>query len=253
MSSNRLLLSSSITRQCPLKLNPLNHCHSRTIRTSTYTHNPPSLTNIENIETYRPGGFHPIHLHDTLANNRYHILHKLGYGGFSTVWLARDTAENKLVSLKILTAESSASCPDIEITQVLKASPKSLDHPGRQHILSVVDDFTVKGPNGSHLCLVSRVAGPSIADLSFCPGQVAGCRRLRGDVGRLFARQTAQAVGVLHGVGVVHGGLAYLPTQFVYGIWMRMLTCSRYQGFECTCQTYRCRHLVRRASLLNTR
>lgn len=244
MSSNRLLLSSSITRRCPLRLKPLNHCHSRTIQTRTYTYtytyNPPSLTNIEHIETYRPGGFHPIHLHDTLANNRYHILHKLGHGGFSTVWLARDAAENKLVSLKILTAESSASYADVEITQVLgkSLSTKSLDHPGARRILFALDHFTVKGPNGSHLCLVSQVAGPSIADLSYCPGQVAGCRRLRGDVARLFARQTAQAVGVLHGVGVVHGGLPYLPTHFGYGIWMRMLTCSRYKTLECTCQTH---------------
>ena len=37
-----------------------------------------------------------------------------------------------------------------------------------------------KAPNGAHLCLVSQVAGPSIADLSFCPGRSAGYRRLRG-------------------------------------------------------------------------
>lgn len=157
------------------------------------TYRPPSIDNIEQIEDYRIGGFHPVHLGDTFAD-----------GGFSTVWLARDKAQNQLVSLKILTAEASSSCPDIEIFQALKAN--TLNHPGARHILFVLDHFAVQGPNGSHLCLVSQVAGPSIADLSFSPGQVAGSRRLRGDIARSFARQTAQAVGFLHTAGFIHGG-----------------------------------------------
>jgi non-specific serine/threonine protein kinase len=43
------------------------------------------------IESYRPGGFHPIHPGDTLRNGRYTIFCKLGYGTFSTVWLAEDS------------------------------------------------------------------------------------------------------------------------------------------------------------------
>ena len=45
----------------------------------------------ENVLNYRPGGFHPIVLGDTLKDGRYKIHHKLGYGGFSTVWVARDS------------------------------------------------------------------------------------------------------------------------------------------------------------------
>lgn len=53
----------------------------------------------ENMSKYRPGGFHPIRLGDTLQDGRYQIYHKLGWGGFSTVWLARDnkyTAAQKI-------------------------------------------------------------------------------------------------------------------------------------------------------------
>ena len=39
---------------------------------------------------YRPGGFHPVHLGDTFKEGRYRVIHKLGHGGFSTIWLARD-------------------------------------------------------------------------------------------------------------------------------------------------------------------
>ena len=42
------------------------------------------------IEDYHPGGLHPIHIGDTFDGGRYKILRKLGYGSFSTVWLARD-------------------------------------------------------------------------------------------------------------------------------------------------------------------
>ena len=45
------------------------------------------LDHVEDIEKYRREGFHPIHLGDCLKGGRYYILHKLGCGGFSTVWL----------------------------------------------------------------------------------------------------------------------------------------------------------------------
>ena len=53
---------------------------------------PPSnsLHDQEKIARYRPGGFHPLSLGDTFKEGRYRVAHKLGWGGFSTVWLSRD-------------------------------------------------------------------------------------------------------------------------------------------------------------------
>lgn len=48
------------------------------------------LYNQERLSKYRPGGYHPVCLGDTFKNGRYEIQHKLGWGGFSTVWLAHD-------------------------------------------------------------------------------------------------------------------------------------------------------------------
>jgi len=44
----------------------------------------------EPLELYVPGGLHPVTLGDSLHQGRYSIRHKLGYGGYSTVWMARD-------------------------------------------------------------------------------------------------------------------------------------------------------------------
>ena len=44
----------------------------------------------EALEQYCPGGYHPIHLKDLLKDGQYEVLHKLGFGSFATVWLARD-------------------------------------------------------------------------------------------------------------------------------------------------------------------
>ncbi|KAK9247894.1 CMGC/SRPK protein kinase [Lipomyces tetrasporus] len=72
---------------------------------TTWLFQPSSLDNIEQIENYRKRGFHPVSIGENFARGRYRILHKLGFGGFSTVWLARDERNHRLVSLKIVTAE----------------------------------------------------------------------------------------------------------------------------------------------------
>jgi hypothetical protein len=36
---------------------------------------------VENIENYRPGGYHPVNIGDRLGG-QYKIIHKLGHGGF---------------------------------------------------------------------------------------------------------------------------------------------------------------------------
>ncbi|CAH0054480.1 unnamed protein product [Clonostachys solani] len=60
----------------------------------------------EPLYRYRPGGFHPVAIGDVLNHGRYKILHKLGWGGYSTTWAAKDQQDNQYVAVKIATSES---------------------------------------------------------------------------------------------------------------------------------------------------
>lgn len=66
------------------------------------------IIDTEEPEFYRKDGFHPIHIGDHLDGGRYRIVHKLGHGGFSVVWLAYDSLESIWVALKIVAASDSS-------------------------------------------------------------------------------------------------------------------------------------------------
>jgi len=170
-----------------------------------------NLDSIEDIELYRPGGLHPVSIGDVFADGRYKILHKLGYGGSSTVWLARDqrpqsSASDTLVALKILSAAESSrpkgEIADLIVPATLYAFASAYHNPARHNILAVMDHFKMHGPNGTHLCIISRFAGPSLLSMS----KLGWSKRLRGDLARKVAKQVATVVELMHFTGFVHGG-----------------------------------------------
>ncbi len=44
----------------------------------------------EDWEDYVKGGYHPVKIGDAFSDGRYVVVRKLGWGHFSTVWLAKD-------------------------------------------------------------------------------------------------------------------------------------------------------------------
>ena len=73
----------------PLRVPPI---HSFRLSTTVIAREKVYLPNIEteNLEGYRLGGYHSTIIGDTFHDGRYEVAHKLGFGGYSTIWLARD-------------------------------------------------------------------------------------------------------------------------------------------------------------------
>ncbi|KAL8730083.1 MAG: hypothetical protein Q9166_004282 [cf. Caloplaca sp. 2 TL-2023] len=74
----------------------------------------------EYTTTYRKRGYNLTHVGDLYKNARYKVIHKLGWGGFAAVWLARDQ-ENRYVALKIILADKSREKPELTMLEHLAA------------------------------------------------------------------------------------------------------------------------------------
>ncbi|KAL4967430.1 kinase-like protein [Aspergillus stella-maris] len=114
----------------------------------------------EALSRYQPGGYHPVSLGDTFQDGRYRVHHKLGWGGFSTVWLVHDKEANQWVPLKVMTADSLDHPRELENLHLLANYAKG--NLATNHIVQLLDEFTHEGPNGVHRCLVFELLGPSL-------------------------------------------------------------------------------------------
>ncbi|KAJ8127683.1 hypothetical protein O1611_g5953 [Lasiodiplodia mahajangana] len=159
---------------------------------------PEELDDIEDVERYRPGGFHPIQISDVLGG-KYRVLHKLGCGGFSTVWLARDSTDQRLYAVKALAADAPEN--ELDIIRYLRNTVGA-----HRNVLSLHDYFTIQGPNGSHSCLVLPLLGPSIKQVRLS--------KVTMDVKRQAATQIVAGLAHLHRGGVCHSDLTHANVLF---------------------------------------
>ena len=120
----------------------------------------------EDFQDYCPGGYHPVRLGESFKDGRYITTRKLGWGHFSTVWLARDTHINRHVALKVVrsaTHYTETAVDEIKLCQrIANADPA---HPGHAHVVSLLDQFEHQGPNGKHVCMVFEVLGENLLGL----------------------------------------------------------------------------------------
>lgn len=153
---------------------------------------------VESLEDYRKGGFHPIHLGDRLgASGRYRILHKLGQGGFGTVWLCQDLLEQTYVALKVHVASVTS---DSLVDHCLGVLDKTT--PGVEFLAIPADHFDVTGPNGTHQCLVLPLLGPPVSPYLWV--HLADQSRI---LKKLYYQATL-ALHALHHNNICHGGMS---------------------------------------------
>ncbi|KZF25835.1 kinase-like protein [Xylona heveae TC161] len=156
----------------------------------------------EPLHRYRPGGYHAVRLGDILNDGRYKILHKLGWGGYSTVWAARDLKDDRYVALKIMVSDPEKCSQESKVMEAINATGSG--HPGFQHLLSMMNHFHLNGPNGTHNCLVLELLGPSVAELV---ERRYSDERLPGALAKSIARQALLGLDCLHEHKIAHGDL----------------------------------------------
>ncbi|KAK3334184.1 kinase-like domain-containing protein [Cercophora scortea] len=154
---------------------------------------------VEDPNSYHSGGLHPIQIGDQLGEgNRFRVVHKLGYGGFSTVWLCRDQLLEKWRAVKIIQARGSKpeECADYKIFNFFHRFPQQEleDH----HIASPLEFFWLEGPNGRHFCVVLPFLGPPLVNIF---SHYAHCPDLLKDI----CFQLVQSMDFLHRNGLCHG------------------------------------------------
>ncbi|RSL91313.1 hypothetical protein CDV31_015485 [Fusarium ambrosium] len=149
---------------------------------------------VESLEGYCEGGFHPVKIGDCLGESaQYRVLRKLGYGGYATVWLCRDTQNSRYVALKILMA--TVNLDELEISSQLDCTL-----PGAEFIALPLAHFTFRGPNGTHHVLVLPVLGPRVS-----PDIWRHMKTNPNVTLRRLACQAAQALDFLHRNQICHG------------------------------------------------
>lgn len=160
------------------------------------------LEDVERIERYQPGGYHSIAIGDTL-HDRYWIVHKLGFGGYSTIWLARDEKADRYVAVKIGIADRESR--ESNMLQQLRSFDLKDRHPRKSFIRTVLDECAAKGPNGEHQCVVTAPASMSLSDAR----ESSYNRTFQLPTARAIAAQLVQVVAFLHSQGMVHAGVSF--------------------------------------------
>ncbi|CAN8301029.1 unnamed protein product [Cochlearia groenlandica] len=115
----------------------------------------------EGTEDYRRGGYHAVKVGDTFKNGSYVVQSKLGWGHFSTVWLAWDTHKSRYVALKIQKSAQHYSEAAMDEIKILKQIAEG-DPEDKKCVVKLLDHFKHAGPNGQHVCMVFEFLGDNL-------------------------------------------------------------------------------------------
>ncbi|XBW35871.1 hypothetical protein QEN19_001443 [Hanseniaspora menglaensis] len=127
----------------------------------------------EDPRDYKLGGYHPAKKNEYYCEDRYRIIQKLGWGHFSTVWLAKDlhaaeNDKNKYVALKIVRASqdcTDAANDEINILHAIMKEEDVSEYTGKDYVINLLNSFVHKGPNGDHTCMVFELMGENLLKL----------------------------------------------------------------------------------------
>jgi serine/threonine-protein kinase SRPK3 len=115
--------------------------------------------------------------------------------------------ETALDEIKLLQRLITSTTPP----SVSQTSP-ALTHPGRSHVISFLDHFRHKGPNGTHVCMVFEVLGENLLGLI----KRHQNRGVPHDIVRQIAKQILLGLDYMHRCcGVIHTGTSSITRLYL--------------------------------------
>lgn len=154
---------------------------------------------------YCLGGYFAVKLGAVFDSKKgsYRIVRKLGWGHFSTVWLAQ-ALDGAFVAVKIVKSGkhySEAARDEISILEQLQGAAVP--------VVQLLDLFDVSGPNGVHAAMVFELMGENVLHLIYRlkagrTGPVRGTPVLPMEMAKRVIFQTLVALDAMHRLGVVH-------------------------------------------------
>ncbi|ODV63132.1 kinase-like protein [Ascoidea rubescens DSM 1968] len=142
------------------------------------------LKSEEELKDYVPNGYHPAYIGEVLTNDQnnisYTLIRKLGWGHFSTVWLARakkieiknsevQSNDLKYVAVKIVRSAKHYTETSIDEIKLLKKvknfNTNNNNNIGQHNVIKLLDDFTINGPNGNHIVMIFEILGENLLSL----------------------------------------------------------------------------------------
>ncbi|VEL19364.1 unnamed protein product [Protopolystoma xenopodis] len=146
----------------------------------------------EDPRDYCKDGYHPVKI-GQVYNSRYHVVRKLGWGHFSTVWLCWDLQAKRFVAMKIVKSAlhyTETALDEIRLLTCVRDSDPS--DPFRQRTVQLLDDFRVSGLND--VCMIFEILGHNLLKLIIR----SSYRGIPLENVRSIIKQTLQGLHYLH-------------------------------------------------------
>ncbi|KIY50014.1 putative CDK4/6 [Fistulina hepatica ATCC 64428] len=106
----------------------------------------------ETYSWYNPTHYYPVHIGDVYQS--YQVVGKLGYGGYSTVWLCRDLVNHRYTVMKVCTRTAPDVKREVEAYRRINSVTPSLQHGGRTCVRKMLDKFELTDEYGKYQCIV---------------------------------------------------------------------------------------------------
>ena len=164
----------------------------------------------EDPSQYKKGGYHPVEIGD-MFENRYLVIKKLGWGVFSTVWLCRDEVQETYVALKISKSSrtyTDSASSEIAILQTINEKLQDFESgfvlSPKAYLVTLLDSFSHRGPNGRHVCMVFEILGINLLQVL----KIYNFEGLPIEICKSFFTQILTSLDFLHRTcGIIHTDL----------------------------------------------